>query len=178
MRWPASLLAVAGALAGWSPASSYPPPDPRYRAPCRRLYSPTPRLRAKANFPINQAPCCRCGAGPGEQCDERTLGRYPWHRARLDAYLTTLPSLLELPPAEQALLQIIIAKVDARTLRWLPKHDEKGGSSVAELAELLQLSQRYTRRLLRRLEDRGLLVILNRRPYRLEYQVTPGLGGR
>jgi len=166
-------IAALASLAGWSPASPYPAPDSRHRAPGRRHYSPTPRLRAKTTHPINQAPCSRCGAGPGEQCDERTLGRYPWHRARLDAYLTTLPSLFELPPTEKALLQIIVAKADARTLRWQPKH----GASVAELADLLQVSPRHARRLLRRLEDRGLVVMFDRRPYHFEFQVTPGIGG-
>lgn len=171
MRFIAALASVAG----WSPASPYPAPNSRHRTPGRRHYAPTPRLRAKTTHPINQAPCTRCGAGPGEQCDERTLGRYPWHRARLDAYLTTLPSLFELPPTEKALLQIIIAKVDARTLRWLPTH----GASVKELAKLLHRSPRYTRHLLRQLENRGLLVMFDRRPYRVGYQVTPGIrGGR
>jgi len=85
MRFPASLLAVAGALVGWSPGP--PTVDGRSPAPRRRYLAPTPRLRAKTNHPINQEACARCGAAPGEQCDERTLGRYPWHRARLDAYL-------------------------------------------------------------------------------------------
>lgn len=78
-----------------------------------------------------------------------------------------------LPPTEKALLQIIIAKVDSRTLRWPPKHGGKGGSGVKELADLLQRSPRHTRRLLRKLEERGLLVTLDRRPYRSEYQIMP-----
>ena len=82
-------------------------------------------------------------------------------------------SRCELPPTEKALLQIIISKVDSRTLRWPPKHGGKGGSGVRELADLLQRSPRHTRRLLRSLEDRGLLVTLDRRPYRSEYQIMP-----
>ena len=167
------LVAALAALSGGFSVGAPPLPYHRHQGPSQRHYAPTPRLRAKTAHPINQAPCGRCGAGPGEQCDERTLGRFPWHRARLDAYLTTLPSLLELPPTEKALLQIIIAKADARTLRWQPKH----GASVAELADLLQVSPRHARRLLRRLEDRGLVVMFDRRPYHFEYQVTPGIGG-
>jgi len=82
-------------------------------------------------------------------------------------------SRCELPPTEKALLQIIIAKVDSRSLRWPPKHGGKGGSGVRELADLLQRSPRHTRRLLRKLEDRGLLATLDRRPYRSEYQIMP-----
>lgn len=43
-----------------------------------------------SDHPVAQVSCPTCGGGAGEPCDRRTLGRYPWHRARLDVYLTTV----------------------------------------------------------------------------------------
>ncbi len=79
-----------------------------------------------------------------------------------------------IPPAEKALLFVIFSKVDSETWRWPPKHMElKRGSSVLELATLIGRSVRHTRRLLRKLEARGVLITYDRRPYRSEYQVVP-----
>ena len=79
-----------------------------------------------------------------------------------------------IPPAEKALLFVIFTKVDSETWRWPPKHMElKRGSSVLELATLIGRSVRHTRRLLRKLEGRGVLTTYDRRPYRSEYQVVP-----
>lgn len=30
-------------------------------------------------------PCSRCHRASGEDCDPRTLGRFPWHRARIES---------------------------------------------------------------------------------------------
>ncbi len=79
-----------------------------------------------------------------------------------------------IPPAEKALLFVIFTKVDSKTWRWPPKHMElKRGSSVLELATLIGRSVRHTRRLLRKLEGRGVLITYDRRPYRSEYQIVP-----
>ena len=79
-----------------------------------------------------------------------------------------------IPPAEKALLFVIFTKVDSETWRWPPKHMElKRGSSVLELATLIGRSVRHTRRLLRKLEGRGVLTTYDRRPFRSEYQIVP-----
>lgn len=50
----------------------------------RRLRDHTPGWGPKPSGPITVA-CPRCKAAVGERCDQRTLGRHLYHRARVDA---------------------------------------------------------------------------------------------
>lgn len=78
-----------------------------------------------------------------------------------------------LPPTEAALLNALFVRVDAKTWRWPPKPGERGGSSLFELAEAIGKSERHTRRTLRKLEARGVLITYDCRPNRNEYQIVP-----
>ena len=78
-----------------------------------------------------------------------------------------------LPPGEKALLVAIFKLVDSKTWRWPPKTGDGGGSAVADLGLMIARSVRQTRRLIRALEERGVLAVADRRPFRSEYQILP-----
>jgi hypothetical protein len=78
-----------------------------------------------------------------------------------------------LPPGEKALLVAIFKLVDSKTWRWPPRTGDGGGSAVADLGLMIARSVRQTRRLIRALEERGVLAVADRRPFRSEYQILP-----
>lgn len=79
-----------------------------------------------------------------------------------------------LPPTEKALLVALFVRVDAKTWRWPPRElSDRRGSSMVELAASIQRSVRHTRRLMRRLEGRGLVITTDRRPERNAYYIVP-----
>ena len=78
-----------------------------------------------------------------------------------------------LKPSQKALMEALATVADAKTLRWPREHCGMGGSAVEDLADMVGVGPRQTRRLLRQVEDLGLLVTLDRRPFRSEYQIMP-----
>ena len=46
---------------------------------------PPPEPPAPKKSSPSAVTCPRCKAASGEPCDPRTLGRYPYHKARVDA---------------------------------------------------------------------------------------------
>lgn len=66
------------------PAGGEPPPPPRTRH--RRLPTGSrAQLRRHSPHRARSVACPRCKAKPGQPCDSRTLGRHPFHAARLQA---------------------------------------------------------------------------------------------
>lgn len=52
--------------------------------PNARRLLPRPRRRPPLELGPRKVPCRSCGAAVGESCDRRTLGRYRYHRVRVD----------------------------------------------------------------------------------------------
>lgn len=81
MRHATTLLLAAAALSVGGGMSAAPMRAPRRRLDGHSRPKPTPWARDVA--------CPRCGAGVGEPCDRRTLGRHMHHKARVDAFKDT-----------------------------------------------------------------------------------------
>lgn len=77
MRSLASLMVLAGALSGGTPVVPRSlRPDPR-------------RTDGRVSSP-RKVSCPRCQAEVGQPCDARTLGRHPYHLARVERFEAAL----------------------------------------------------------------------------------------
>lgn len=81
-----AMLAAMGTLPSGDPVPPYP--GDLYPSRRRGRRSPTP-----AGPPPKPKPdlvqCPTCGAAPGEPCNPRTLGRWPFHKSRVRAAMET-----------------------------------------------------------------------------------------
>lgn len=68
-------------------ASAPAPGEQLYPAPSKPPPPKPPRRGSGGEYrdPVLAIACPKCGAEPGKPCPRQELGRYPYHRARVEA---------------------------------------------------------------------------------------------